>query len=500
MTRRGARLGALAAVLSLLAGCVGPVVPPTTTMPTPATAGAAPTASASPTPGRFTLQHLTWSTCGAFECTTVQVPLDHSAPDGPTIGLGVTRLRATRGPRLGSLFVNPGGPGGSGQEMVRFFDATGLEQYDIVGWDPRGVGASSPVACLDGAEADAYLSLDLSPDTPEETAALVEGARAFGQSCLTGSGADLLGHISSLDTVRDLDVMRAALGDDELHYLGVSYGTQLGALYAELFPGQVGRVVLDAPVDVNETGEVAQTVGFDRALGNFAAWCARTPSCGLGRTPASVITGLRADLDRLDAAPLAVGGRTLTQSLAAAGLAAFLYAGADAWPLLARGVRALRQGDGAPLLALADEINGRRADGTYGGLFSAFPAITCVDRPRLSVAEADRQWQRDQGQAPFFGYYLGPWYTCADWPVPATPIPPISGRGAGPILVVGATGDPATPYEWAQASAKALQSAVLVTYDGEGHGSYGGRSACVDKVVRAYLVRGSVPAAGVRCA
>lgn len=484
MSLRRAGVLAVAASALLLAGC----------LPGPAASG--PTASGPL--ARFESQQVAWAPCGTYECASVDVPLDYAAPEGRTISLGVTRQRATREPRLGTLFVNPGGPGGSGRDMVRFFGTVGLERFDLVGWDPRGVGASAPVTCLDGPAADAHLQLDASPDTPEEFVELREGARRFGASCLAGTGADLLAHVSTVETVRDLDVLRAVVGDPRLHFLGVSYGTQIGALYAELFPQRVGRLVLDAAVDVNDTRQVPQSLGFDRALGNFAVWCARQ-RCGLGDTPEAVVAGLRADLDALDARPLAVRDRTLTQTLAVTGIAASLYSGEDAWPLLAHGVRVLREGDGLALLTLADELNSRRPDGTYGGLFSSFPAITCLDRPGLDAAAADRQWEADRARAPFFGTYLGPWYTCSAWPVPPDPIPPIRGEGAAPILVVGATGDPATPYEWSVAAADALASGVLLTYDGEGHGAYGGRSACVDSAVRAWLTDGVLPPAGSRC-
>lgn len=442
---------------------------------------------------------IAWRPCGSYHCGTLTVPLDHAAPDGATTTLSVKRRPATASPRIGTLFVNPGGPGGSGTQMVEFVETAGLERYDIVGWDPRGVSAASAVECLNGKAADAYLELDASPDTPEERDALAAGARDFAAACLANTGADLLSHISTVDTVRDLDLLREAVGDDQVHFLGVSYGTQIGAVYAHLFPQRAGRLVLDAAVDITDSRTVPQTLGFDRALGNFAQWCARTPTCGLGDTPDAVIAGLRADLDALDAAPVAVGDRRLTQTLAATGLAAYFYSGDDAWPILARSVKGLRQGDGTSLLRLADQLNSREADGSYGGLFSAFPAISCLDAKPIDLAEADRQWQDDQAKAPFFGHYLGPWYTCTAWPVPSSPLTGVDGQGAPPILVIGATGDPATPYEWAELTASALESAVLLTFDGEGHGAYGGRSECVDAAVRAFLVDGVVPAAGTRC-
>ena len=467
----------LAAAATLLAGC-SVTLAPTPVAPTPAFA---------------------WTPCGDLECARVPVPRDPPDPRGPPLALAVARRAATRTPRLGTLFVNPGGPGASGRSMVLGVPSEGLGQFDVVGWDPRGVGESSAVTCLTGGEADAHLALDASPDTPAEADALLAGARAFGRSCLERTGADLLARVSTVDTARDLDALRAAAGDERLTYLGVSYGTRLGATYAALFPDRVRRMVLDAPVDPSDDPAVPQAAGFDRALARFAGWCAGTPSCGLGAEPDAVVAGLRADLDALDASPLPVGDRALSQTLAATGLALHLYGGSSGWPALADGVRALRRGEGGALLAAADQLNGRRPDGSYGGLFGSFRAIVCADSPRQDRSEADRRWASDREAAPFFGTYLGPEYLCGDWPVA-----PVAGPGpgvvaGGPILVVGTTGDPATPSEWAGAAADALRPSVLLTVEGEGHGSFGRGNDCVDAAATGFLAGGDLPASGTTC-
>ncbi|MCB0911797.1 MAG: alpha/beta fold hydrolase [Propionibacteriaceae bacterium] len=443
-------------------------------------------------------QSVAWQSCGSLECAEVLAPLDYADPSSRAVTLSLARKRATKTPRLGTLFVNPGGPGGSGKSLVPSFDTKGLEQYDIVGWDPRGTGDSTPVQCLDAAQTDALNNLDASPDTEAERTALIEGSYEFAKSCWEHSGV-LLEHISTIDTVRDLDLLRQLVGDDELHYLGYSYGTQIGATYAELFPQNAGRLVLDAAVNITEDDDVIQAMGFDLALGNFASWCA-AQGCSLGGTKQEVlgaVTGLWEDLDRT---PIRARDRTLTQSLAVTGVAAMLYGGKDAWPTLVSMIEAAQKGNGIGLMLAADSLNSRADDGTYGSLFYSLPAISCLDSDDdKGVLDADAVWQEDQQKAPIFGKYFGPGYTCALWPVRPSRQLQIRGVGAKPIVVIGGTGDNATPYQQAVDMAGQLDSGVLVTYDGEGHGSYGGKSACVDKIVVDYLVDGKVPKDGVRC-
>lgn len=461
-------------VFALLAGC----------QPAPAASGD-PLAD-------FSSQRPRWKSCEQGQCAEVSVPLDYANPDGQRLTLALARRPATEKPRLGTLFVNPGGPGGSGRDMVAWFDPTGLEQYDIVGWDPRGVGASSPVQCLTGAEADAHLAVDASPDTPAEREQLLDAARRFAEACRERTGQELLAHVSTTETVRDLDILRAVVGDEKLTYLGYSYGTHIGALYAELFPARVGRLVLDSAMTLTEPENVPQSLGFDRALARYARSCADA-GCSLGGSTGDVVASIRTQLDALDAQPLDVDGRPLTQTLAASGVAMYLYGGSDTWPLLTRALEALSGGDGSALLAAADQLNGREPDGSYSGLFSAFPAVICADATPRTLERVDELWRLDQETAPFFGHYFGPQYTCAAWPVEPNPPPEADGAGAAPLLVIGAAGDPATPFEWALEMSESLESAVLITYSGEGHGVYGGRSTCVDGLVRSFLVQGAIP-------
>ena len=459
---------------------------------------------ADPPPGsgieRYRNQRLTWETCArGVTCASVLAPLDYADPDGTAITLALAKRPATGEPRLGTLFVNPGGPGGSGRNYAASFRTQGLERYDVVGWDPRGVGGSTPVRCYGPADLDRYLSIDVSPDDAREKRALTAETFAFNQSCLAQSGA-LLEHISTETTVRDLDLLRTLVGDPQLQYLGASYGTKIGALYAQLYPAQVGRLVLDGAVNIGGQ-EVSQIEGFERALGNFARWAA-TPGEGgqpLGGTQQAVLGRVRTLLDGLDGTPITVpGGRVLTQQLGVAGVLNSLY-GREDWAPLRAGLVAAVAGDGGGLLALADKGNFRDREGGYGQINYAFPAIRCLDSQSTSVRSAERNAERQTKKAPLLGPLSGVDLTCPLWPVaPAPKEPEITGRGAAPIVVLGTTGDPATPYENAEGMARQLESGVLVTLEGEGHTAYG-QSECIRSSVNAYLVEGRVPADGTRC-
>lgn len=440
-----------------------------------------------------------WTDCDAgTQCADVLAPLDYADPAAKAVTLALRRKPATGTPRLGALFVNPGGPGASGKDLVVGFQSRGLEQYDLIGWDPRGTGDSTPVKCFGDADADAYSLLDASPDTDAERTALIEASYDLGKACWEHSGI-LLEHISTIETVRDLDLLRQLVGDSQLHYLGYSYGTQIGATYAELFPQFTGRLVLDAAVNITGNDDVVQAMGFDLALGNFAAWCAQR-RCRLGSSKQQVLDAITGLFDRLDARVLPVARRSLTQSLAVTGTAAMLYGGKGAWPSLAAALDAAVRGRGEGLLWGADVLNSRDEEGHYDTMFYAFPAISCLDSGEdKGVLDADRVWTEDTGKAPIFGRYFGPQYGCALWPVRPARQLEIKGADAKPLLVIGGTGDNATPYQQAVTMAEQLKSGVLVTYQGEGHGSYGGKSGCIDKIVVDYLVKGAVPADGVRC-
>jgi pimeloyl-ACP methyl ester carboxylesterase len=462
-----------------------------------------PAGFAAPPPGtglkRYRDQELAWKPCGReLQCTSVLAPLDYDDPDGQALTLALTKRPATAQPRLGTLFINPGGPGGSGRRYVGFFDARGLESYDIVGWDPRGVAASTPVRCYGAGDLDRYLSVDVSPDDAAEQETLRAEVYAFGQACLDHSGP-LLEHISTAATVRDLELLRQLLDDSRLNYFGASYGTKIGALYAEQFPATVGRMVLDGAVNIGSQ-EVSQLEGFERALEHFADWAA-TPGTAqpLGSSQTAVLKRIRQLLARLDEAPLTgAGGRLLSQQQAVQGVVTSLY-GREQWTSLLPALKAAVDGDARGLLALADRGNQRYEDGTYGQLNAAFPAVRCLDSRATSIAREERSAKRVAAKAPVLGPFAGADLVCPLWPVaPAPKEPRIAAEGAGPIVVLGTTGDPATPYENAVGMAKQLESGVLVTLVGEGHTAYD-QSECVRKLVLPYLVGGQPPADGSRC-
>jgi len=289
---------------------------------------------------RYTKQALNWSDCTvskqAVKCASVAAPLDYAAPNGQAITLKLVKVAATASPRLGTIFVNPGGPGEPGTTLAVDFQRTGLQQYDIVGWDPRGAGGSTPVQCENGAAVDQLMQLNQAPANATQKQALLDGWKAFGASCLAKSGA-LLQHISTVDTVQDLDMMRQLVGDAKLNYLGYSYGTYIGAVYAEKFAGTVGKLVLDSAVNITQDESVVQASGFDLALGNYADYCA-SKSCSLGTTKQQVLDTITKLLDKLATSPLPGDTtRKLTQSIATDGIAIFLYADSSFWGPADRG-------------------------------------------------------------------------------------------------------------------------------------------------------------------
>lgn len=455
-----------------------------------------------PPPGsgmdRYVKQKVTWTDCGAFKCAKVIVPLDYEQPDGQAITLALRKRVATASPRVGSLFINPGGPGASGQDYVGSYQNTGMQGFDIIGWDPRGSGESTPVKCFGTSDTDKFVALDSSPDDDAEMQALLTGNKQFAASCLQHSGV-LLSHISTQDTARDLDLLRQLVGDKELYYHGVSYGTFIGATYADMFPQNVGRMVMDAAVNITDDESVIQAMGFETAFSNFAKWCANQ-GCRFGKTPDEVKGTIDKWLSGLDSQPIRVGNRQLTQSLAVTGLALFLYGDEEYWQYLVQFLGMAFDGDGSRILWAADQLNGRAdGDGGYSSLFYGFSAILCADNADRGIEGAKKEWQNDIKKAPIFAKHFGVGLTCPVWPVKPAPEREFKAAGAKPIMVIGGTGDSATPYKQAQWMSEKLESGFLVTFDGEGHGSYGGKSTCIDNTVVAYLTKGTVPQQGLVC-
>ena len=469
-----------------------------------------------PLPRKLTDQRLHWGRCAArtappapgsaWRCATLRVPLDYAEPRGDTLGIALIKTAAT-GPkdrRIGSLLFNFGGPGGSGVDMLPSF-APGYERlrarYDLVSFDPRGVAGSSGIRCRDDRRiAAAEARVDLTPDDTAEEKTYFEDAADFGRGCAEDAGS-LLPHVGTAEAARDLDLLRHALGDPSLHYFGISYGTQLGAAYAHLFPDRAGRLALDAAVDpeADVIGHAKnQARGFQRALENYLRSEGRDPGQGSRR--------IAALLERIDRRPLpTASGRKLTESLALTGIVTTLYS-ERSWPRLTEALEQAERGSGTALLRLADSYNDRDEQGRYGTQSHAQRAISCADDPgRPTPEEARKLLPEFRGISPVFGEFLG-WDTagwCHEWPADGVPEPPgVAAEGASPVLVVGTTGDPATPYEGARRLADGLGEGVgvLLTHRGEGHGAYGSGSRCVDRTVDAYLLDGTAPKDGTECA
>lgn len=449
---------------------------------------------------RYTRQPLHWSGCGSGkECATVLAPLDYHRPDAKAVTLKLARKKKKAGAKH-TLFINPGGPGGSGVDFVDSFSPHGLDDdYTVVSWDPRGVGESTPVHCFDSSQMEKFTATDQAPETTKAERAWEKENLAFGSSCLKKSGR-LLKHISTKDTTHDLDLLRKLVGAKKLDYLGSSYGTSIGAMYATEFPDKVGKMVLDGPTAVGEAPQVSQVKGFDRTLTHFAAWCAKR-GCRLGNSKHQVLKSVRKLLNGLASDTIPAGRRDLTQTLATTGLAFALYSPADQWDTLKTGLeRALFDHDGTMLLTWADNYNDRDKAGNFGQFNSAFPAIRCRDKKDKGVRGARHKWKKEKKAAPTLGKFFGLDLSCATWPVSATGDiqKPISYNGKPPVLLLGTTGDPATPYEYAEHMHKALKSSRLITLKANGHLAFD-QSTCVQRQVRDYFRHGRPPKSDNTC-
>jgi pimeloyl-ACP methyl ester carboxylesterase len=463
-------------------------------------------AATSPTPVLPTPSSIAWSGCGgAFQCGSLTVPLDYSNPEKDTIKIALIRKRATDpAHRIGSVLTNPGGPGASGIDYLREAAdsmANLNKRFDLIGFDPRGVGASAPVRCLSSAQEDAFNALDPVLDDPQEKQAAIQADRDFAAGCEQRS-AGVLPYVDTASAARDMDEIRAAVGDAKLTYLGFSYGTYLGQMYAHLFPTHVRALSLDGVLDPTLSANdllLAQVAGFEANLEGFAADCKARTSCQFGRS-GDPVAKVNALLDSLDNNPMPVGNRQLTRALAIYGIGTPLY-DPTSWTYLDQGLTAAEQGNGRLLLAFSDLYLGRQADGTYDNETDANFAINCLDHPVPSDISAYDA--------------LGPAYTkastafgaafqysnlpCAYWPVkPTGHDGPLLDDGAPPILLVGGTHDPATPYPWAVSVHHQLANSILLTRNGYGHVSYD-KSSCAQQAEDSYLIDLTLPADGTVC-
>ncbi|RVU17331.1 alpha/beta hydrolase [Streptomyces antnestii] len=479
----------------------------------------------------LTSQSLSWKDCPApsesegggaapsplpggatWQCATMKAPLDWAKPKGDTIDLALVRAK-TSGPadrRIGSLVFNFGGPGGSGVTTLPAFGSEYAKlrtRYDLVSFDPRGVGRSDGVKCENDEQLDHYFQQDSTPDDSAETKKLVDNVTRFNNACEKNSGKTLP-HVATTDAARDMDLMRQVLGDDKLYYFGISYGTELGGVYAHLFPKNVGRAVFDGVVDPTQNSEesaLGQTKGFQLALDNYAKDCtSKVTECPVGATPGEVKAKIAKLLKSLETKPIPGSfPRKLTQTAATNGIAQSLYS-KDFWEYLTEGLAQAYQGDGKILMLLSDSMNGRNDDGTYSNIQAANVAVNCADdKARYTVANVQAKLPQFRAASPVFGDYMA-WgmLSCTHWAVPgAANHPVVSAAGSAPIVVVGNTGDPATPYGGAKRMVDALGKGVgvEVTYRGQGHGAYDSGNKCVQGVVDTYLLNGTVPKAGTVC-
>jgi pimeloyl-ACP methyl ester carboxylesterase len=479
-----------------------------------ATASAAPTPSLDPALAQFYGQTLVWTACGGgFQCSRLTVPLDYADPTGDKIRIALIRLRAGNpSARLGSLVINPGGPGASGVDFVRgaksAFDAPVRARYDIVGFDPRGVARSAPVVCLSDKQTDEFLAADGTPTTPDQVATIDSLAKGLADGCKRNA-PKLFAHISTVEAVKDVDILREALGDSTLNWFGFSYGTLLGTTYADLFPTRVGRMVLDGVIDPSLSNvELAhgQAKAFEVALHHFIAWCDRQRDCPLPKGDQAGIDRIQGFLDSIDGNPLQTADpkRPLTQALAMNTMISYLYFPAYGdWDQLLIGLQAAFDGDGSTMLSMLDDRTDRNESGHYADNFeSALYAVSALDRPdRPTAAESQRLADMWAQEAPVFGAFTA-WgiLPYQYWSVAANDPPhEIHAPGSPKILVVGTTSDPATPYPWAQSVAKQLSQGVLLTRVGDGHTGYGKGSRCTDSAIDRYLLTGATPPVGTVC-
>lgn len=510
--RRGLRAAALC--LALLTGCTSSITGhPTAADRSGSTTPSAPAPSATlPPPAALSMQDCTSDVekhVGAtqfgrrsigWDCGTLTVPLDYSDPNAGGLDMAVVRARLGDQPdRIGSLLVNPGGPGAPGTDLVLnlAYDLPleVLQSFDLIGFDPRGVNFSDPIDCVSDSWLDGYFGAEPYVRDAAEFAIQAGLADQVATACYDKYG-DRLGLFDTTNTARDMDQLRAALGDERLSYLGYSYGTTLGSEYAELFPDRVRALVLDGAtnptLDVKAATE-AQARGFQSAFEAFAAACVAQNPCAAGPDPAATFQQV---LDAARVQPLPVSGagdRTLPVGLVFTGVLSSLYDAAR-WPLLASALGAAVDGEGTGLASLADGYTSRRPDGSYPNEVEANLAVSCADTAQTYTDEEVKTFiEQLRGRYPLFGAPVAASLLfCDRWLAPRTPLPERDAAGAAPILVVGTTNDPATPYSGAQAMSRQLDSGVLLTWDGEGHTAYP-KTKCISAAVDAYLIRLTVP-------
>jgi pimeloyl-ACP methyl ester carboxylesterase len=444
---------------------------------------------------------------GTVQVGHLEVPIDYSDPSRGTFDLYVARHLADPATRIGSLLVNPGGPGFGGSDFAVYADQVYgtalLDQFDIIGWDPRGTGLTTPaIDCTDDYD-HFYASLDITPEDPAEKQQIVDTAQEFADDCATRN-ADILDFVGTNNSARDMDSIRRALGEDTISYFGFSYGSELGATWATLFPDTVRAAVLDGAADPTadylESG-LQQSVGFENSLTTFLAQCSADATCTFHNDgdAEGAFDALMQSLDD-NPAPTVSGRPAVNLQVAISGVIEAMYSD-QLWDQLAQALSDAQQGDGNGLLELYDEYYARSADGTYENSLEAFQTIFCMDTTeRLTVAEEDAAAPQFQAASPRLSPGDGGSYFCTFFPPTTDPRAEITGAGAGPILVMGTTGDSATPLAGTRVMADSLEDGRLVIVTGNQHTGYG-VNACSSDTVEQYLIDpvGHAPADGTEC-
>ena len=454
-------------------------------------------------------QEIDWKSCRQdFQCATLAVPIDYTNLSTGTFEVALLKYEARTSKKLGSLIVNPGGPGGSGVDYAYaaeyIFSPAILDRYDIVGFDPRGVSRSAPIRCLSDKELDVNNNSDTKPDNEAEFQQILQDTKKYVEKCKDKN--KYLNSYGTANVARDLDILREALGDKQLNYMGKSYGTYLGYLYAQFFPEKVGRVVLDGAVDPsisNFQQTLTQAVGFDQAFTSFAADCTKRKSCTLSQDKDAAIAEMQQLFSQAanKALPTKKSERALSESMMVLGTASAMYDSQTGWPQLRRAIAEAQKGYGDIFLRLADVYTGRQNDGSYpNNEFDSGAVIDCLDfNEARTVDQIRRDAKAFEAKAPLFGPYLAyGGLTCKffnqDSEVTISPTSTDT-----PIVIIGTTGDPATPYEWAKGLSKLLTNSVLISLTGEGHTGQGRGSICIDGAVDRYYLKSEIPNKKLRC-
>jgi pimeloyl-ACP methyl ester carboxylesterase len=449
-------------------------------------------------------QELQWQSCYEnYQCAELLVPIDYTNLSTGTFNISVLKYPTTNKKKFGSLIVNPGGPGGSGVDYAYaaeyLFGPAILNAYDIVGFDPRGVSRSEPIICLTDKELDANYASDAKPDNEKEFVQTQIDSKKFIKQCEEKN--EHLTSFSTANAARDMDILRQAVGDKQLNYMGKSYGTFLGTLYAQFFPDKVGRMVLDGAVDPSISDfrqSLTQAIGFDKAFAAFAADCNKRSNCPLPKDKDAASEFMKQLYKQAEKKPLATksNNRVLSESLMVLGTASALYDSSTGWPDLRKAIAEVKNGEGETFLKLADEYTGRLEDDTYrSNEFDSAAIIDCLDFTDVRTIEEMKNDARvfDE-KAPLFGPYLA--YSglgCKYFDTPkTTEIAPT--KTANPIVIIGTTGDPATPYQWAQGLNKLLTNSVLLSLTGNGHTGQGQGNTCVDSQVDDFYLKKAIPA------